>query len=87
MATLIDGKWTTVCGKTRGHNKNGDFSKERAEQHEKTCRFCELGVPYQKSSKETREFSDPILDMADLIAGDESDGVYWGIAYELGYFG
>lgn len=84
MAKLIKGKWTTPCGKTG--NRKGDFSKERAEQHEKTCCSCELGVLYEKPKKGTKDY-DPILDLANDIAGDESDGVFWGIAYELGYFG
>jgi hypothetical protein len=80
MATLINGKWTTFCGKTRGRNKKGDFSKERAEQHEKTCTHCINGILPEDDENWA-------LEMADLIAGDESDGVYWGIAYEHGYFG
>jgi hypothetical protein len=41
----------------------------------------------QRRPKDVDEDEDPALAMAELLAGDESDGVFWGIAHEHGYFG
>jgi len=68
------------CGRTRSR-KSKPFTEETLKQHQITCTG--------KKSKQwqNNEFDHPALEMADLIAGDENDGVYWGIAQEFGYFG
>ncbi len=74
-----------LCGATRSNKTNGHrpFDKQSLKSHRKSCRQKILREQYDSGS----EFEDPALQMADLLASDESDGVYWGIAFEHGYFG
>jgi hypothetical protein len=72
-----------VCGKTKSKSKK-DFTSATLKQHMRSCHPSEY---IRQNERNLFEYDDPILDMADLLAGGESYGLYWGIAYELGYFG
>lgn len=62
------------CGRECS-NRGKEFTTVTLKQHESSCKDC-------KSGTETAESLG--LGMTDLIAHGESDGVYWGIARELG---
>ena len=69
----------TKCGKTMSGRGN-PFTPESLAQHESDCYKCNGGhrVSYRAQIKELG------LNMTDMIAGDESDGVFWAMAWELG---
>ena len=68
-----------ICKKEKS-KKGIPFSKKSLGQHLRSAH------PREWAGMPSEGYEDSILDMVDLLAGDESDGVYWGIAYELGYF-
>jgi hypothetical protein len=66
---------TAPCGKTKS-NTGKPFTPQSLAQHERSCRDC------NKADDTIKELG---LEMTDLVAGDEeSDGVYWAMAWELG---
>lgn len=69
-----------ICKKNKSRSGK-DFTAESLQNHVRNAH------PRQYPDLYEDEYQDDILDLVDVIAGDESDGVYWGIAYELGYFG
>lgn len=73
-------KTCPVCKKTHSKNKN-PFTADSLKSHVHNAHPKDYIRLYYD------EYNDPILNLADVIAGDESDGVFWGIAHELGYFG
>lgn len=66
---------TAHCGRTKS-NKGKPFTPQSLAQHERSCPDCNRTDP---------AIEELGLEMTDLIAGDEeSDGVYWAMAWELG---
>jgi len=77
----------TKCGRKYSQQGNPFDTPQRMNDHEAQCPYCKAGVPFPKFRP--RNDYDPYeelgLEMTDLIAtGEENDGVFWGIAYELG---
>jgi len=67
-----------ICGRTKTR-KHILFTENSLKNH--------LRSHQERNDTNWHGEDDPILELVDLIADGESDGVYWGIAYELGYFG
>lgn len=69
-----------LCGKTKTR-KGKLFTSETLYAHEGDCQDC-IAIDEAQREKNYEEGFD--LEMTDLIAGDELDGVYWAMAQELG---
>ncbi len=64
----------TPCGRTRSSNGES-FTDASIAQHKKDCSYCNgLAESYESL----------FLGMTDLLAVDELDGVFLGMAWELG---
>lgn len=69
------------CGKKLSQKRNV-FTPETLERHHKDCCICNGSFETRRKKKTT--YDDLGLGLTALIAEDESDGVFWGIAHELG---
>lgn len=65
----------TPCGLTHSKNSGKPFTAASMAQHVRDCPACNGQIETYESLG---------LGMTELLAGDESDGVFWAMAWELG---
>lgn len=70
------------CGATKS-KRGRAFTEGSLADHQASCPKC-LGLDKPRRSKRSETAESLGLGMTDLLAGDESDGVFWGMAAELG---
>ena len=68
------------CGKTKS-KKGRRFTEKSIFQHQKDCPRCQENKLTKKQQQETAE--ELGLEWTEMLAGDESNGVFWGMAWEL----
>jgi len=74
------------CGRTHSQQGLRFDTPKRLADHEAQCPHCRRGIPYSPDhgDDDGETYESLGLGMTEMIAGDESDGVFWGIAHELG---